>query len=115
MDRSVIRLLTLAMAVSLAPVPSVAHQLIVFASHDCSVVTIEAKFSNGKSALQGNVHVRDGGNGLQSTIPLSQDGTARFALKDVDHAGGLWIDVDTGSHNNYWIMTPEDLARGCGS
>ena len=28
---------------------------------------------------------------------------------------GLVIEVDTGSHDNYWIVTPDDIARNCQS
>ena len=92
-----------------------AHQLVVFASVDCEAVTVEAKFSNGRITQQGDVRVLDGGNSLLTTLQLESDGTARIPLESVDHSGGLVIEVDTGSHDNYWIVTPEDIARNCGS
>jgi len=36
-------------------------------------------------------------------------------LDSVDHSTGLVIEVDTGSHDNYWIVTPDDIARNCQS
>jgi len=104
-----------ALALMLAAGPSAAHQLIVFASVDCEAVTVEAKFSNGRAAQVGDVRIKDGQSDLLTTLPLQKDGTARLPLAEVDHAGGLVIEVDTGGHDNYWIVTPEDIARACGS
>ncbi|MGR3503499.1 hypothetical protein [Pseudaestuariivita sp.] len=98
-----------------APIGAAAHQLVVFASVDCEAVTVEAKFSNGRVTQEGDVRVLDGDNTLQTTLRLQPDGTARVPLADLDHSGGLVIEVDTGSHDNYWIVTPEDIARKCGS
>lgn len=91
------------------------HGLVVFASVDCHAVTVEAKFSNGWVTQQGDVRVLDGENTLLTTLQLESDGTAVVALDTVDHSGGLVIEVDTGNHDNYWIVTPEDIARKCGS
>ena len=110
-----IRAMALTAAAALAPVGAGAHQLVVFASVDCEAVTVEAKFSNGKVTQQGDVRVLDGANNLLTTLPLDSDGTAVVPLDSVDHAGGLVVEVDTGSHDNYWIVTPEDIARNCGS
>ena len=110
-----IRTLTaLALAV-VVPTGAAAHQLVVFASVDCAVVTVEAKFSNGRATQQGDVRVLDGENNLLTTLALTEDGTVELPLDSVDHSGGLLIEVDTGSHDNYWIVTPEDIARKCGS
>ncbi len=97
------------------PIGAAAHQLVVFASVDCEAVTVEAKFSNGNPAQQGEVRVLDGDNTLQTTLQLEKDGTAIVLLDSVDHSGGLLIEVDTGGHDNYWIVTPEDIARNCRS
>ena len=98
-----------------APFGAAAHQLVVFASVDCEAVTVEAKFSNGRVTQQGDVRVLDGENNLLTTLELQSDGTANVPLDSVDHSGGLLIEVDTASHDNYWIVTPEDIARNCGS
>ena len=110
-----IRSLCLAAPIAALPMAAAAHKLIVFASVDCEVVQVEAKFSSGRIAQTGKVRVLDGQNDLLATLELSADGTARLPLEDVDHSEGLVIEVDTGSHENYWIVTPEDIARNCGS
>lgn len=99
----------------IVPAMAGAHQLNVFASVDCEAVTVEAKFSNGNAAVKGEVRVLDGDSTLLSTLALDADGTRRVPLDEVDHSGGLVIEVDTGSHEDYWIVTPEDIARNCGS
>ncbi|MEM9999859.1 MAG: hypothetical protein AAF940_03165 [Pseudomonadota bacterium] len=109
------RRLLLAAFIAATANPALAHQLTVFASVECEAVTVEAKFSNGRIAKQGDVRVLDGNNNLLQTLALGSDGTARVALNGVDHSGGLVIEVDTGSHENYWIVTPEDIGRKCGS
>ena len=110
-----IRAFALSSLVIASPIGAAAHQLVVFASDDCEAVTVEAKFSNGKITQQGDVRVLDGENNLLTTLQLQSDGTALVPLDSVDHSGGLLIEVDTGSHDNYWIVTPEDIARKCGS
>lgn len=110
-----IRALFLAAATVVSPTVLAAHQLIVFASSDCEAVTVEAKFSNGNAAQQADVRILNGANELIKTLALENDGTATVMLSDVDHAEGLVIEVDTGSHNNYWLLTPEDIARNCRS
>lgn len=110
-----IRAFALSIVVCAVPVGAAAHQLVVFASVDCEAVTVEAKFSNGKVTQQGDVRVLDGENNLLTTLQLESDGTVNVPLDSVDHSGGLLIEVDTGSHDNYWIVTPEDIARKCGS
>jgi len=102
-------------ALLVAPVGAAAHQLVVFASADCEIVTVEAKFSNGRIAQKGEVRVRDGDNAMLTTLPLTEAGTAEVPLDSVDHSAGLVIEVDTGGHDNYWILTPEDIAKSCRS
>lgn len=98
-----------------APLGAAAHQMSVFASVDCQVVTVEAKFSNGNAVQKAEVRVLDGESTLLTTLSIEEDGTATVPLASVDHSGGLLIEVDTGSHDNYWIVTPEDIARSCQS
>ena len=92
-----------------------AHQLVVFASVDCEVVMVEVKFSSGRVVQQGDVRVLDGQNGLLTTLQLGSDGMVRVPLDSVDHSQGLVIEVETNGHDNYWIVTPEDIARNCQS
>lgn len=110
-----IRAFALASAVAVVPISAAAHGLIVFASVDCEAVIVEAKFSNGRVAQKGDVRVLDAENTLLTTLSLQEDGTASVPLSSVDHSGGLLIEVDTGGHDNYWIVTPEDISRKCGS
>ena len=105
-----------AFAVAVAvPTGAAAHKLVVFASADCEAVTVEAKFSSGRVAQKGEVRILDGENELLTTLELQSDGTALVPLDSVDHSGGLVIEVDTGGHDNYWILTPDDIAGKCGS
>ena len=115
MDGSVIRGLALSCLLAAAPIAAAAHSLVVFASVDCEVVLVEAKFSNGRVAKTGDVRVLDGDNALQTKLQLSADGTARVPLDRLDTSGGLVVEVETGGHDDYWILTPEDIARKCGS
>jgi nickel transport protein len=94
---------------------ALAHQLNVFASTDCEVVLIEAKFSSGRVPVMGEVRILDGDNTLLLTRELGEDGTLRVPLAELDATSGLLIEVDTGDHNDYWILTPEDIARKCQS
>lgn len=115
MDRSVIRAFALSTLLIAAPLGAAAHQMIVFASVDCEAVMVEAKFSNGNAVQQAEVRVLDGENQLQTTLEIGEDGTVKVPLATVDHSSGLVIEVDTGSHDNYWIVTPDDISRKCGS
>ncbi|NNJ67883.1 MAG: hypothetical protein HKP54_07565 [Boseongicola sp.] len=110
-----IRAVVLASVLVAAPFGAAAHQLTVFASVDCEAVLVEAKFSNGKAVQLAEVRVLDGENALLSTLAIGEDGTLSIPLDSVDHSGGLVIEVDTGSHDNYWIVTPDDIARNCQS
>ena len=110
-----IRAAALTFVLAAVPLAAAAHQMIVFASVDCEAVTVEAKFSNGNAVQQADVRVLDGANVLLTTVPIEQDGTATVQLDSVDHSTGLVIEVDTGSHDNYWIVTPEDIAKNCQS
>ena len=110
-----IRIAAMVCSCVVAPFGAAAHGLTVFASVDCETVLVEAKFSNGKAVQQADVRVFDGENALQSTLPIGPDGTVAVPLDSVDHSGGLVIEVNTGSHDNYWIVTPDDIARNCQS
>jgi len=92
-----------------------AHQLNVFASTDCETVLVEAKFSNGRNPLMGTVTVHDGNETLLMTGDLTADGTLSIPLADLDTTTGLMITVKAGDHDDYWIMTPDDIARKCQS
>ncbi|MEM6275643.1 MAG: hypothetical protein AAF714_01745 [Pseudomonadota bacterium] len=116
MIRSVVQGAALGLCIVAAPMGAAAHQLVVFASvEDCTDVVVEAKFSNGNAAQKGEVRVLGEDRDVLSTLMLDTDGTARVGLDSVDHSAGLIIEVDTGGHDNYWILTPDDIAGKCGS
>lgn len=110
-----IRLLVSLAVLLVSTIGASAHQLIVFASVDCDTVFVEAKFTSGRVAQKGDVRVLDGQNALLTTLQLESDGTVSVPLDSVDHSQGLLIEVDTNGHENYWIVTPEDIARNCRS
>ena len=92
--------------------PAAAHRLNVFAFIDGGDVVVEAKFSTGKRPVSGDVRVLDGNEALLVTMELGNNGTVRFPLSSVHHVGGLVIEISTGEgHDDYWILTPEDIAR----
>ncbi|MEZ5582780.1 MAG: hypothetical protein R3F37_08440 [Candidatus Competibacteraceae bacterium] len=59
-----------------------AHELMVFAWVDGDSVVVEGKFSNGRKPKQGTVRVYDGSDALLLTLPIKDDGTARFPMED---------------------------------
>jgi len=92
---------------------SFAHQLNVFAYVKDDTVIVEAKFSTGKIPVSGEVRVHDAENELLVTLRLQKDGSVWFPLDLEVAQGGLLIEVETGEgHDNYWILTPDDIARG---
>ena len=109
-----IRAISLAFALVAVPWAASAHGLVVFASTDCELVHVEAKFSNGKPVKKGAVEVRGGENQLLRTLSV-EEGAAQVPLEGLDYSGGLLILIDTDGHDDYWILTPEDIARKCGS
>jgi len=102
-------------AFGLCATPAEAHRLNVFASADCDTVRVEAKFSNGRRPVSGEVRVKDADEALLATLALGEDGELSIPLASLDHAGGLLIEVESGRHEDYWVLTPEDLAQGCAS
>jgi len=95
--------------------PALSHQLSVFAATDCEDVLVEAKFSSGRAPVEGDVRILDGDNTLLQSLQLGQDGTLKVPLEGLDATKGLLIEVDAGGHDDYWILTPEDIAGKCQS
>jgi nickel transport protein len=94
---------------------ALAHQLNVFAFVEDGIVVVETKFSTGKIPVSGNVRVLDAGAVVLHTLSLDSDGTVRFPLDPDAATHGRTIEVITGEgHEDYWILTPEDIARGSG-
>lgn len=92
-----------------------AHQLNLFASVTCDVVTIEAKFANGRVVSNGEVNVFGAEDKLIKTMEMGPGGIIEMPLEGIDHSAGLFIEIKTSGHDDYWIVTPEDIARKCGS
>lgn len=92
-----------------------AHQLNVFASTDCETVRVEAKFSSGKRPVKGEVRISNGNEALLLTRELGETGIIDIPMAEISSDTGLFIEVDTGGHDDYWIMTPEDIAQKCQS
>lgn len=90
-----------------------AHGLNVFAFVEDGAVMVEAKFSSGRVPTLGEVRVYDATDALIMTLTLSEDGTASFPLDPAMAEGGIRIEVETSDdHEDYWILTPADIARG---
>ena len=115
--RALLAALAMAALAALAASAGVAsaHQLNVFAFVERGDVVVESRFSNGNVPVMGEVRVLGAENVLLMTLALEDDGTVRFALDPATSADGLTIEVATGEgHEDYWILTAEDIARGSG-
>ena len=100
------------MMCALAPGLAHAHGMKVVASTDCERLLVKATFSNGKAVPEAQVEVRGGENQLLATLPLVH-GTSEARLDDLDHSGGLLVLIDTDGHDDFWILTPDDIAERC--
>jgi len=105
----------LAAGLMLAASDASAHQLNVFASTDCETLLVEAKFSSGRMAVAGEVRISDGEETVLMTGEIGEDGTLAVPMADIPSSTGLLIVVDTGDHDDFWILTPDDIARKCQS
>lgn len=106
---SLVAAAALMLAVAAGGAPALAHQLNVFAFVEGETVVVEVTFSNGRAARSGSVEVFDGNDVLVHRTSVGEDGTARFPL--VATGTGLRIEVDAGDgHQNYWVLTPQDIA-----
>jgi nickel transport protein len=104
---------TAAAAALLLAGPALAHRLNVLAWIDGDEVVVEATFASGARPKVGMVRVYDGSDALIRTMGVDANGAARFPLDGA--AQGLRIEVDAGDgHKDYWILTPEDIARQTG-
>ena len=103
----------LALAIVAAAFPAAAHKLRVFAFVDGDEVNVETKFSSGRIPQSGEVRVFDAKEALIMTLPLDPDGVTTFPLPSAGADEGLMIEVEVSEgHDDYWLLTPEDIARG---
>ena len=92
---------------------ALAHRLNVFAWIDGEQVGVEAKFASGARPKVAEVRVFDAEGRLIRTMGVDDNGAARFPLDGASQ--GLRIEVDAGEgHEDYWILTPDDIARQTG-
>ncbi|MEM9228071.1 MAG: hypothetical protein AAGB10_00540 [Pseudomonadota bacterium] len=98
----------------LSAVPALAHQLVVYAYADAGEVVVEARFSNGNPAKQGEIRLLNAEALVLVKAPLEDDGETRLAVPD-GADGGLTVEVETDAgHSDYWILTPSDLGLEAG-
>ena len=104
----------LALVAVLAAAPAAAHDLRVFAFVEGDTVNVEAKFSTGRLPVSGEIRVLDASETLIETHAIDPDGVTSFPLIEGARDTGLMIEVEvgTGGHSDYWLLTPEDIARG---
>ena len=94
---------------------ALAHQLNVFAFVENGMVIVESRFSNGNPPKRGEVSVLSGDGMELMVLSLTVDGMVQFALDPIYLDTGLMIEVRTDEgHDDYWILTPEDISRGSG-
>ncbi|QFS81725.1 hypothetical protein FIU97_02955 [Roseivivax sp. THAF40] len=102
----------LALAIAVAASPAAAHRLNVFAFVEDGQVVVEAKFSTGRLPVAGEVRVYDAAGEQIQTLDLGETGTMMFPL-DPSYATGLTIEVEASEgHEDYWILSPDDIAKG---
>ncbi len=105
------RLPTMLAALLLGAGPVLAHSLVVFATVEGEEILVEARFSNGTPVQAGEVRVLDAENQEIRRLPIVPGTPIRFPLGGGE--AGLRIEVSAGDgHENYWILTPLDIANG---
>ncbi len=105
-------MIRLALLLALLASPALAHRLIIFAYVDRRDVVVEAKFSNDKAAIAGEVRVETEAGEILASVPLGEGGQTRIPT-DPRFAGGVVVRVETeGGHSDFWILTPTDIAGG---
>lgn len=101
------------LVLSFASSSAMAHALRVFASVEGNTVNVEARFSNGRLPVEGEVRVYDASEDIIATYEIDPDGVTSFPLDDNARDTGLTIEVVVANgHSDYWILTPEDIASG---
>ena len=98
-----------------ATVPAAAHQFNVFAAVDCGSVEVMATLENGRPPASGEVRLRDADDKVILRLDLGDTGKKRISLDGLDTSGGLTVEVESGDHDDYWVLTPEDIVRKCSS
>ena len=99
------------LAALLAAAPAFAHRLVIYAYAEAGEVVVESEFSNGAPAGNGSIVVTDGDGAVLTEMPLSETGVTRFAVPEGGDDGIAVEVVTDAGHEDYWILTPEDLSR----
>ncbi|MGR3494750.1 hypothetical protein [Citreimonas sp.] len=106
-------MIRLALLLSLLAAPALAHDLRVFARVDGDTVIVETTFSSGRVPTAGEIALTDAEGAPLGTVELDDDGETAFALPDAVRDTGMRIDVTVSEgHQDYWLLTPGDIARG---
>ena len=90
-----------------------AHALGVFVTLDCTSIAVDARYSNGKRARAGTISLFDDRDILVVERPVSPDTATRIPFETANMLRGFRVVVDTSSHDDYWIVTPDDLSESC--
>lgn len=99
------------LAVLLTAAPALAHRLVIYAYAEAGEVVVESTFSNGAPAGNGSITVKDGAGAVLAEMPLADTGETRFPVPE-GGAEGIAVEVVTDAgHEDYWILTPEDLSQ----
>lgn len=96
--------------------PAAAHPFNVYATTDCVTITVMASINDGQVPSEGAVTLFNGDDVVVATTELVGDtGKVEILLDGLDITGGIRAEVASGAHSDYWVLTPEDLARSCSS
>ena len=90
-----------------------AHALGVFVTLDCTSIDVDARYSDGKQARVGKISLFDDRDILVVERPVSPNTATRIPFEAANMLRGFRVVVDTGSHDDYWIVTPDDLSESC--
>ncbi len=96
--------------------PGAAHPFNVFTRSDCVTLTVIVSINDGDPVTEGAVTLLNGANVVVATTELiGETGRVEVPLEGLDTTGGIRTEVVSGAHSDYWVLTPEDLARKCSS
>jgi nickel transport protein len=95
--------------------PATAHQFNVFATTDCVTITVMATLESGRPPETGLVLLRNDQHEVVATQDLGSTGTTDIPLAGLDVSSGITAEVFSGDHGDYWVLTPDDMARRCAS
>lgn len=93
--------------------PVEAHALGLFVTLNCTSIDVEARYSNGKPARSGTIALYDDEDDLMTETAVRPGEATRVPIENADAANGFRVVVDTGSHEDYWIVTPDDVISSC--